>query len=171
MPDPIPYQPHPGQLTEVHPLTAERWDDFETLFGTRGACGGCWCMWWRLKQSDFDAQRGQANQALMRALVESGPAPGLLAYRAGQPAGWIALSPRQSYPRLARSRILKPIDDQPVWSIVCFFIAKAHRRSGLALELLKSATAYARDQGAAILEGVVSARQYLLLSIQIVCYM
>lgn len=136
-----------------HPLTPDRWSDFETLFGKRGACGGCWCMYWRLKHADFEAHKGEANRQHMHALVESGEVPGILAYAGDQPAGWCSLGPRETFPRLARSRILKPVDDQPVWSVVCFFIARPFRRQGLSLKLLSAAVDHAQINGARILEG------------------
>ncbi len=45
------------------PATAERWADLETLFGPRGACFGCWCMFHRLKRSVWQAQQGDASVA------------------------------------------------------------------------------------------------------------
>ncbi|GAB4380622.1 MAG: GNAT family N-acetyltransferase [Calditrichia bacterium] len=139
--------------TNIFPLTTARWSDFETLFGERGGCGGCWCMWWYLRHSDFERQKGAANREAMQQMVLSGRVPGLLAYRDGGPVGWCALGPREIYPRLARSRILQPVDDQPVWSVVCFFIPRRFRRQGLSLALLKGAVDYARQNGARIVEG------------------
>ena len=107
---------------QFHRLTPERWTDFEELFGERGAAGGCWCMWWRLTQREFDAQKGEGNRRAMKAIVDSGRVPGVLAYHEGQPVGWCSVAPREEFPRLGRSRILKPVDDEPVWSVVCFFI-------------------------------------------------
>ncbi len=141
---------------QFFPLTAPRWDDFETLFGKRGACGGCWCTYWRLKRSDFNAMRGEGARAVMRSIVESGEVPGILAYDGDQPVGWCAVAPRAVTPVLERSRILKPVDDQPVWSVTCFFVAKPYRRHGLTVELLKAAACYAREQGARVLEGYPS---------------
>ncbi|MFQ5794213.1 MAG: GNAT family N-acetyltransferase [Candidatus Bipolaricaulia bacterium] len=138
---------------EFHPLTKERWADFETLFGERGASGGCWCMWWRLKRSEYELQKGEGNKRSMKAIVDSGEIPGILAYSEGQPVGWCSVAPRGSYPVLDRSRILKRIDEMPVWSIVCFFVEKNHREKGLSVQLLKAAIEYARDQGGQILEG------------------
>jgi len=138
---------------EVHPLTPDRWADFEKLFGQRGACGGCWCMWWRLRRSQFEKQKGAPNKRAMKRIVNAGEIPGLLAYVRGEPVGWCSVAPREAYPVLSRSRILKPIDDKPVWSVVCFFIAKAHRRTGLSVKLLEAVTAYARKNGAKIIEG------------------
>ena len=96
----------------AHPLTPERWADLERLFGERGACGGCWCMWWRLTRREFEQNKGDGNKASLRALVESGPPPGLLAYDGDEAVGWCAVEPRESYPALARSRVLKPIDEE-----------------------------------------------------------
>jgi hypothetical protein len=45
-----------------HPLTAERWPDLEKLFGERGACGGCWCMAWRLPRAEWEAGRGEPHK-------------------------------------------------------------------------------------------------------------
>lgn len=136
-----------------HPLTPERWSDFEALFGEKGACGGCWCMLWRLKRSEFERSKGAGNKASMKGIVAAGAKPGLLAYHQGQPVGWCALAPRGDYPALERSRVLKRIDDQPVWSVTCLFIHKDYRRRGLSVALLKAAVEYVRQQGGAIVEG------------------
>ena len=136
-----------------HPVTPDRWGDFEKLFGPRGACGGCWCMWWRVKRSVYDAQKGEGNRRIMRAIIESGEVPGLLAYDAGHPVGWCSIAPRETFSVLGRSRILKPVDDRPVWSVVCFFIEKGHRRQGLSVGLLRAAIDYAKENGAEIVEG------------------
>ncbi len=137
----------------VVPLTKERWGDFETLFGARGACGGCWCMWPRVPRAQFLARKGEGNRRDMKALVDGGAVPGLLAYVGGVPAGWCAIAPREEYLRLAGSRVLAPVDDRPVWSVVCFFIARPFRRKGLSVALLKAAADYAAGQGARIVEG------------------
>ncbi|MCC7361886.1 MAG: GNAT family N-acetyltransferase [Anaerolineales bacterium] len=138
----------PRRKVEVLPATPERWADLETLFGPRGACGSCWCSHWREKQGS-----GEANKAALRALVATGQEPGLLAYIDGQVAGWVSVGPRADYARLSRSRTLAPIDAQPVWSIPCFFVDKAHRRQGLMRALVEAAVAYARARGATLLEG------------------
>lgn len=137
----------------IYPLTPDRWEELAALFGPRGAVGGCWCMWWRLNRSVYNQQKGAGNQAAFKAIVDSGAVPGLLAYAGGQPAGWISIGPREAFPALERSRVLKRVDDQPVWSVVCFFIDRAHRRQGVSLQLLKAAVAYAGQHGAQIVEG------------------
>ena len=137
---------------EFHPLTADRWDDFAALFGKRGACGGCWCMWWRLTAREYDASKGAGNRRKMKRIVGSGSEPGILAYIKGNPAGWCAVAPRSEYPRLAGSRILKPVDDEPVWSIVCLYVAKGSRKIGLSTSLVRAAVQYAAGRGATVIE-------------------
>jgi GNAT superfamily N-acetyltransferase len=136
-----------------HPLTPDRWLDLVTLFGPRGACGGCWCMWWRIKRSEFDLQKGEGNRQALQAIVVSGELAGILAYEGERPVGWCSVAPREAFPVLERSRILKRVDDQPVWSVVCFFVAKNYRRQGLTVRLLEAAVDYARQKGASIVEG------------------
>ncbi len=145
-------QAQPAKL-EFHPVTPKRWRDLEKLFGERGACGGCWCMWWRLKWSQFEKQKGAGNKKALKKIVEAGEAPGLLAYAGREPVGWCSIAPRESYPRLERSRILKKVDDQPVWSATCFFVAQPCRRQGLSVKLLRAAVAYAKKKGARMVEG------------------
>jgi GNAT superfamily N-acetyltransferase len=135
------------------PLTKERWPDFAELFGERGACGGCWCMWWRLKRSQFERQKGEANKQAMKAIVEAGEIPGILAYAQGKPVAWCSVAPREQYPVLGRSRILKPVDETPVWSVVCFFVEKSHRNKGMSLRLLRAAVEYVKQQGGRVVEG------------------
>ncbi len=135
------------------PLTPERWRDLDLLFGERGACGGCWCMFWRLKRSQFEKQKGPGNRRAFRKIVASGRVPGLLAYAGSQPIGWCALAPRETYPGLERSRVLAKVDEKPVWSVTCFFVARPFRRKGVAVRLLRAAAEYARKRGATIVEG------------------
>ena len=142
-----------GEGLEFHSLAPERWSDLEKLFGPHGASGGCWCMWWRLPRSEFMRNCGERNREAFKSIVDSGNVPGILAYVSGQPVGWCAIGPRETFPKLERSRILKRIDDKPVWSVVCFFIAKPFRRKGITVELLKAAVNYAAEQGAKIVEG------------------
>lgn len=135
------------------PTTPDRWGDVEKLFGERGACGGCWCMLWRLPRPQYERQKGQGNREALKSIVEAGSAPGVLAYADGQAVGWCALAPREDYPRLERSRLLQRVDDKPVWSVTCFFVAKHVRRTGVSVELLKAAVAHAKSCGARIVEG------------------
>jgi predicted GNAT family acetyltransferase len=137
----------------IRPLTPSRWRDLEALFGEKGACGGCWCMWWRIKRSEFEKQKGEGNRQAFKALVESGTRPGLLAYRGREPVGWCAVEPRSNYPALQRSRILKPVDEQPVWSVTCFFIKRGHRGEGVSRALIRGAIDYVAKKGGRIIEG------------------
>jgi len=131
-----------------YPVTAERWVDLEQLFGPRGACSGCWCMWYRIKRSEWSQNSNEGNRNALKRIVDSGNVPGLLAYVDDEPAGWVSIAPREEFSSLERSHVLKRVDDQPVWSIVCFFVSRAHRRQGLSRMLVRAAVDYAAGQGA-----------------------
>ncbi|MBW8040743.1 MAG: GNAT family N-acetyltransferase [Planctomycetes bacterium] len=138
---------------KILPLIPQRWDDFERLFGQKGACGGCWCMWWKLKRSDFEKKKGRENKKAMKRIINSGQFPGLLAYHQNEPIGWCSVSKRDSYPVLERSWVLKRIDSEQVWSIVCFYIRKDKRRLRVSERLLREAINYVKRQRGKILEG------------------
>ena len=134
-------------------MTPGRWGDLEQLFGARGACAGCWCMYWKLPRKDFTAGQGDHNRLAQKQIVASGRIPGLLAYVDGNPAGWVAVEPRENYPVLNNSRILKPLDELPVWSVTCFFVAKKYRSHGLTVALLKAAIDHVAKRGGELVEG------------------
>lgn len=136
-----------------HPLTPDRWPDLKRLFGRSGACAGCWCMWWRQSHSEFERRKGEENRRAFKRIVDSGAEPGLLAYVDDKPVGWCAIQPRQAFPRMENSRILKSIDDVPAWCVPCLFVAKEHRGTGISIRLLVAAVKYARKKGAEIVEG------------------
>ena len=136
-----------------YPVTAERWQDLQTLFGEHGAYGNCWCMWWRLSRSDFGKQTGQEKKHSLKATVDAGEVPGILAYAGSEPIAWCSVAPREAFPSLQRSRTLKRVDDRPVWSIVCFFVAKPFRRQGMMVKMLGAVVEYASEHGAKIVEG------------------
>lgn len=142
----------------AEPLTPERWPDMETVFNARGCsvARGCWCMYYRRSGQrgplPAGTTPGAANRADLRALVDAGRPPGLVGYRDGVPVGWVSLAPREEFAKLARSPVMKPVDDRPVWSIVCFVVPAAHRGQGVARALLAAAVDYAARQGATLIE-------------------
>lgn len=142
----------------VFPLTPDRWADLETVFQAKGCsiARGCWCMYYyESGKQDYPADMTptEARKARLMARVAEGPPPGLIAYHEGMPVGWVALAPRASYPKLQRSPVAKPVDETPVWSVVCFVVPAEWRGRGIASALLREAADYARLQGATILEG------------------
>jgi GNAT superfamily N-acetyltransferase len=136
----------------VVPATPERWPDLETLFGPNGAAGGCWCMNWRLERASFKRLKGAGTRANLEALTRTGAEPGLLAYVNEEPVGWCSIGPRDTYAALENSRILKRVDAAPVWSIVCFFVARTSRRQGVMKALLDGAVRYAKRHDARLVE-------------------
>ena len=142
----------------VRPLTPERWPDLEALFNARGCsvARGCWCMFYRRTGSRDQLAKGttqaQANRAELKALVDSGEPPGLIGYHGKVPVGWVSIGPRDDYAKLRRSPVMKPVDDLPVWSIICFVVPSQYRGQGVARSLLDGAIAYAKKRGATLLE-------------------
>ncbi len=143
----------PLRMLKFQPVTVSRWPDLEALFGERGACGGCWCMVWRLRNKDWLAGKGARNKRALKKLVTAGERPGVLGYLGKQPIAWCAVAPRETYSFLERSRVLRHLDDEPVWSISCLFILKSYRRQGISIAMLKAAVEFAASRGARIVEG------------------
>lgn len=135
---------------EIHPVTPDRWDDLEHLFGPSGAYSNCWCTWWVLTGKALDGTAPAARREILHRLVAEGSEPGLLAYLDGVPSGWCAVGPRHRYARMMspRSRTFRPRDDRPSWVVNCFFISRGARRRGLAAALLDAAVGYAFAHGA-----------------------
>jgi len=141
-----------AELT-FEPLSKKNWLQFVQLFGAKGACGNCWCMYYRLTKTEFNQGKADdGNKELMKVLVWNDKPTGMLALYEGVAVAWCALAPRQDFDKLSRSRVHKPIDDKPVWSIPCFFIHKDFRRQGISVELLKAVILYAQKAGIEILE-------------------
>lgn len=137
----------------VVPLTRERWNDLVDLFNRPGGSivRGCWCMYYRKTGSSAGAT-GAKNKRALSALVSRDHTPGLLAYDGDRSVGWVSIGPREEYLRLQRSQVMKPVDDKPVWSIVCFYVDPRARGNGITEALLKGAIAYARSKGARLVE-------------------
>lgn len=142
----------------VHPLTPERWPDLETIFQAKGCAvaRSCWCMFYRRSGESPPLQPGETHSARSRrelqALAASDQPPGLIGYEGDTPVGWISLGPREDFAKLKRSPVMRAVDDQPVWSIVCFVVPAEHRQRGVASALLAGAVAYAKRRGVRLLE-------------------
>jgi GNAT superfamily N-acetyltransferase len=143
-----------GRRLRFAPLTRERFADLEALFGERGACAGCWCMFWHLPRKEYEAGKGERNRRAMRARVLGGEVPGVLAYDGSTPVGWCAIAPRDSVPAIVRSRTLRTVPGgNEVWSVTCFFVERTHRGSGVSVALLKAAADHGARHGARQVEG------------------
>lgn len=143
---------------DVRPATPERWADLAELFerpGPRGGMpftAGCWCQYWHLRGKAYDAGWGDTNRARLERQVADGEVPGLLAYVGDVPMGWCRLGPRGTFERLEHSAKLARVDDEDVWSLVCFSVHVSARGSGIAAALLESAIGHATSYGAPVLE-------------------
>ena len=133
----------------VYPATPDRWDDLRALLAEEGSC---WCMYYRLRAREFTASRSADRRLALKALVDAGQAPGLLAYDGAVAVGWVSLAPREQYQRLANTRAMRAIDGQPVWSLVCYYVRRSYRGQGVSRALTHAALLWAADHGASIVE-------------------
>lgn len=143
---------------QIHPLTADRTADFTALFGPQGACYGCWCTYFRLPPKQRQALDGDGKRGHMLARIAAGPPPGLLAYGGDLPVGWMQIGPRADVPQWNNpNRSSTPLPDAPaddpgVWAISCFFFRPKVRGQGLSTAMLAGGIAYARANGARLIE-------------------
>lgn len=144
----------PGRVIMISylPLNKESWPFLEKLFGDKGACGGCWCMYWRLTGKEYEENKGSSNKAKLQDLIREDLPLGVLAMDRKEAVGWCSVSPRASLKRLENSRLFKKVDDTPVWSITCLFIGKNYREQGLSVKLIDAAARYAFENGAHTIE-------------------
>lgn len=146
-------------MLTLRPLTPERFADLEQVFNAKGCsiARNCWCMYYRGGGKDTGSTRPEAtkvqrNKEALRGLASHDPPPGLIGYRGKTPVGWVSLGPREDYGKLANSRVMKAVDETPVWSIICFVVPSEFRKQGVARELLEGAVEYAKKRGATLLE-------------------
>jgi GNAT superfamily N-acetyltransferase len=139
------------QSLTIRPLTPDLWPALENLFGKNGACNGCWCMYWRIGSAYYKRSR-ELNKADFKRIVKRGPPPGLLAFSGDLPIGWCQLTPRNALPALDRARLLKRVDEVPVWSISCFYVRRGYRKKGVASALVAAAVKAAKRAKALLLE-------------------
>ena len=137
---------------DVRPLTRDRFPDLAALFEEGGDPKWCWCVYFRFRGRDWTNSTKAENRAALEHLAERPLAPGLVGYRDGRVIGWVSLGPREDYERLGSSKILAPVDDTPVWSIVCFVVSRKVRGQGVAAAMLAAAIDFARAHGATTLE-------------------
>jgi len=141
-----------SQIT-FEPLSKSNWSKFVQLFGDKGACGNCWCMYYRLKRADFNEGKvDDGNKEAMKKLVLDNKPTGILGFYEGQPIAWCAFAPRENFMKLENSRVHKRIDNQTVWSIPCFFIDKNFRGQGISVEIIKGVINSAKANNIKVIE-------------------
>ncbi len=144
------------QINRIEPLTLSNWTDLEELFGQKGACGGCWCMNYRLEKSDFEAGKGEQNRNRLFEKVKEEIPTGLIAYEAGIPIGWISVAPRTEFPRMLKSRIMQTDCKGNSWCITCLFVKPAYRGRKVSDWLVQAAGEFAFEHGADCVEAFPS---------------
>ena len=133
-------------------MTTDRFEDFADVINRNRRANHCWCLSHRLQAAEIEELGEGSREQAMRRLCERDHPPGVVAYRDGEPVGWCNIGPRTEITRLTSSRLIRPIDDLPVWSIVCVIVRAGHRRQGVTAPLLEGAVGYAASHGAPAVE-------------------
>lgn len=134
-------------------LEPELWPQLEALFGKNGACGGCWCQWWRIAGVEhWNDVKGEVAHFRLCRQVQGGQAHGLLACNGDKAIGWCSFEPRSAFPRLQRSPSFKGTPTEGVWFVGCFFVGRTWRRSGVAELLLMESLKLMEREGARVVE-------------------
>ena len=137
---------------ETHSVTPDRFEDFADVVNPNRRENHCWCLSHRLPSKDIDELGQGSREQAMRRLCEREHPPGVVTCRDGRPVGWCSIGPRDENPRLLRSKVIHPIDDVAVWTIICIVVRGGHRRQGITEPLLEGAVAWAASQGAPAVE-------------------
>ncbi|GIL33974.1 N-acetyltransferase [Phycicoccus sp. DTK01] len=137
---------------ETHPVTPDRFEDFADVVNPNRRATHCWCLSHRLRQREIDELGDGSREQAARRLCEREVPPGVVTYRDGVPVGWCNIGARSDIPRLVHSTRIHPVDDVPVWSIVCVVVRGGHRRQGVTAHLIEGAVAWAAEQGAPAVE-------------------
>ncbi|MGD9530727.1 GNAT family N-acetyltransferase [Pseudonocardia sp.] len=136
---------------DTRPVTPDRVDDFVAVANPNRRPTHCWCLAHRLTAKEV-AELGPDRETAFRALCARENPPGLIGYADGEPVGWCSIGPRAENTRLSRSTLIRPIDDLPVWSIICVVIRGGHRKHGYTTPLIEGAVAHAASRGAPAVE-------------------
>jgi hypothetical protein len=70
-----------------------------------------------------------------------------VAYDGDEPVAWCGYGTRADFPRMERSALLKPVDDEPVISLTCLFIKKGRRGESLCTQLIKAVCDHLAENG------------------------
>jgi predicted GNAT family acetyltransferase len=139
---------------QVREMTPGLWGDLEELFGEKGACGGCWCMWWRIEPGEkWQGLKGASAKKRLRAMIDNGAVRGLIAYDQSEPIGWCTFGKRTDFSRLNRARTLQCPDADKVACVPCFYVKNRYRKQGVSRELLKAVVRLLAEEGETIVEG------------------
>jgi GNAT superfamily N-acetyltransferase len=136
----------------THPVTPDRVDDFVKVANPNRRASHCWCLSHRLSAREISELGAGSRESAFRVLCERKNPPGVIGYSDGEPVGWCSVGPRSENTRLSQSRLIRPLDDLPVWSIICVVIRGGHRRRGYTTPLINGAVEYAAARGAPAVE-------------------
>jgi GNAT superfamily N-acetyltransferase len=117
----------------------------------------CYCHFHHVSpRVDWPALDGPANRLAMDARIACGEMQGYLAYRGERIVGWLNAQPRHRLrhcdARIGVAPPPLPVPAHEAAAIVCFVIAPAHRRTGVARALLQGALADLAARGLRVVD-------------------
>lgn len=158
----------PGRVRVV-PANEATWHDLQQILAV-GDGHGCQCQYFKLTAQEWRstisvterAERFREQTAC--GIPDAASTSGLVAYDGDEPAGWVAVEPRTAYTRLQTMRVPwsgrdEDKADDSVWAVTCFVVRRGFRRRGIASALTRTAVDFARDHGAAAVEGYPRVRE------------
>lgn len=137
---------------DTRPVTPDRVDDFVAVANPNRRASHCWCLSHRLTAREVSDLGDGSRESAFRELCGRENPPGVIGYDDGEPVGWCSIGPRSENTRLSGSRLIRPLDDLPVWSIICVVVRGGHRRRGYTTPLIEGAVGYAASRGAPAVE-------------------
>ncbi|MGC1208525.1 MAG: GNAT family N-acetyltransferase [Ornithinimicrobium sp.] len=136
----------------THPVTLDRFEDFADVINPNRRGEHCWCTPHRLRAADVRELGDGDREQAMRALCSRDTPPGILAYSGDKAVGWCNVGARDDIPKLVHSKLIRPLDQVPVWSIVCLVVRGGHRKQGVSARLIEGAVEFAASRGAPAVE-------------------
>lgn len=140
------------QSLRIEPLTEPQIEDFAAVVNPNHRQKHCWCLSHRLSAQEIRERGGEDRYEAMCSLAREKIAPGVIAYLGDQPVGWCSISPRAQIPKLENSKLIRPVDDLMVWSIICMVVRGGYRRRGVNRQMVLGALDYAKSLGAPAVE-------------------
>ncbi len=149
----------------VHRLAPERRDDYLRFFDhDRGPAfadnpewARCYCHYYHVpKELAWGEFTATQNRVAIGARIDAGEHEGYLGYAGDEVVGWLNVQPYSKLPhacaRIGIGRPALPVHDFQAAAILCFVIAPAWRRRGVARALLTGTLVSLAERGLAIVD-------------------
>ena len=137
----------------VEPLSPQTWDAFAELAERHnGVWGGCWCTWFHCYPHPPELA-GLGAREFKRRRVEQDRAHAALVLDGEVALAWAEYGPVEELPDIHhRTQWEAESVRRPDYRITCLFVARGHRRQGLAEIAVRGALALIAEAGGGVVE-------------------